>query len=117
MNIVLWDRAAIPRARHVGTGHVFRYDARSGGMVAVDRRGMAVIGILEILGAVGLIAPAVTGMLVWLTLLAAALIALLMAFAIVFHLRLSELFNTPINVVLLIIAGSVAYGRFVMAPF
>jgi len=50
-----------------GFMHVFRYDARSGGMVAVDRRGMAVIGILEILGAVGLIAPAVTGMLVWLS--------------------------------------------------
>jgi len=40
-----------------------------------------------------------------------------MAFAIVLHLQLSELFNTPINVVLLIIAGSAAYGRFVMAPF
>src|SRR5438876_577769 len=54
----------------VGSVHAFRYERaveRLPWMAAVGRRGMAVIGILEILGAIGLIAPAVTGVLVWLT--------------------------------------------------
>jgi hypothetical protein len=41
----------------------------------------------------------------------------LMAFAIVFHLQRKELDSTRINVVVLLIAGFIADGRYVMAPF
>jgi uncharacterized membrane protein len=103
-----------------GFFHVFRYDRameRLPWMAAVGKQGMAIIGILEILGGIGLIVPAVTGILVWLTALAAASIALLMLFAIVFHLRRGESRSLRINAVLLAIVAFIAYGRLVIAPF
>jgi hypothetical protein len=45
-----------------------------------------VIGVLEILAAVGLILPALTGILPWLTPLAASGLVILMAGAAVYHL-------------------------------
>jgi hypothetical protein len=83
--------------------------------VGPDR--MRVIGGLEGLGAIGLILPAATGILPWLTPLAATCLAILMAFAAVYHLRRSgEGQNVVLNVVLGVIAVLVAYGRFVVAP-
>jgi hypothetical protein len=106
----------------VGPGfvHAFRYDRAIEGlpwMAAVGKQGMAIIGILEILGAVGLIVPAVTGILVWLTPLAAALIALLMLFATAFHLRRGELMSIRGTIVLVAIGAFIAYGRLVIVPF
>jgi uncharacterized membrane protein len=101
----------------VGSTHAFRYERaveRLPWMAAVGRPRMAVIGTLEILGAIGLIAPAVTGVLVWLTPLAAAMIALLMVFATVFHWRRRERFVG--NVFLLVVAAFVAYGRVAISP-
>ena len=86
-------------------------------MLAVGRRNMAIIGALEILGAIGLIAPAATRIVPWLTPLAAACLALLMAFAFVFHLRRSgEVPNAVFNTALGVIAAVVAYGRFAVSP-
>lgn len=45
------------------------------------------IGILEILGAIGLILPALTGILPWLTPVAAIGLALIMVGAIITHVR------------------------------
>ncbi len=120
MNIAFWIAQGGLALVMVGVGsvHSFRYERtveRVPWMAAVGRRGMAVIGALEILGAIGLVAPAVTGVLVWLTPLAAALIALLMAFAIVFHWRRGERFGG--NVFLLVAAVVVAYGRVAISPF
>ncbi len=122
MNIVLWLAQVVLAVGMLGPGsvHAFRYDRaieRLLWMTAVGKRGMAIIGILEILGAIGLIVPAVTGILVWLTPLAAALIALLMLFATVFHLRRGELRSIRITIVLLVIAALIAYGRIFMSPF
>jgi len=84
----------------------------------VGRDRMRVIGGLEALGAVGLILPAATGILPWLTPLAAACLAVIMAVAAVFHLRRpGEGLNVVLNVILGVFAGLVAYGRFVVAPF
>ncbi len=44
------------------------------------------IGVAEILGALGLILPALTGILPWLTVAAAIGLAIVMAAAIIFHL-------------------------------
>ena len=120
LNIALWIAQVGLALVMVGVGsvHAFRDERaveRLPWMAAVGRRGMAVIGILEILGAIGLIAPAVTGVLVWLTPFAAAMIALLMAFAIVFHWRRGERFVG--NVFLLVAAAVVAYGRVAISPF
>lgn len=74
------------------------------------------IGILEILGAIGLILPAVTGILPWLTPLAAIGLALTMVGAIIVHIRRGEYQSILINVVLLLLALFVAYGRLVLVP-
>ena len=74
------------------------------------------IGVLEILGAIGLILPAVTGILPWLTPVAAVGLALTMIGAIITHLRRGEYSMIVINIVLLALAAFVAYGRFVLEP-
>ncbi len=74
------------------------------------------IGTLEVLGAVGVILPALTGILPWLTPLAAAGLILTMIGAMITHLRRSEPSHIPVNVVLLVLAAFVVYGRFILAP-
>jgi hypothetical protein len=61
--------------------------------------------------------PAATGILPWLTPLAAAMLALVMVLAIAFHARRpGEAPNIVINAVLGVVALVVAYGRFVLQP-
>jgi putative oxidoreductase len=83
----------------------------------VGRDRMRVIGILEILGAIGLVLPAATGILPWLTPLAAVGLAIIMALAAVYHARRpGESRNIVLNVILGLIAVVIAYGRIVVAP-
>jgi|SRR5688572_27580859 len=70
------------------------------------------IGIAELLGAIGLILPLVTGILPWLTVLAAIGLALIQALAIFTeHLPKKEFNVIPVNVVLLALAVFIAFGR------
>src|SRR5207237_9830671 len=108
--IILWFAQVFLAVVMLGGGfaRAFRYNfatERLPWMAAVGRHRMAIIGMLEILGGIGLIVPAVTGILVWLTALAAALIALPVLFAMVFHLSRGELKSIPINVVVLVTAA------------
>ncbi len=75
-----------------------------------------VIGALEVLGAIGLIAPGVTGILPGLTLLAAAGLALTMAGAILTHVRRREYPIIGVNGALLALATFVVVGRFMTGP-
>lgn len=70
------------------------------------------IGTLEVLGAIGLILPLLTGILPWLTPLAALSLALTMLGAMATHLRRHEYPNVVLNLVLLVLTALVAYGRF-----
>jgi len=89
-----------------------------GWLADVGRDRMRIIGGLETLGAIGLIVPAATGVLPWLTPVAASCLAILMTLAAVYHLRRpGEGQNVVLNVILGVIAVLVAYGRFVVAPF
>jgi len=63
------------------------------------------------LGAIGLVLPALTGILPWLTPLAALGLVLLMIGAAFTHLRRKEYGNIAINAVLLVLAAFVVYGR------
>jgi len=74
------------------------------------------IGILEVLGAIGLVLPKLTGILPWLTPTAAVGLVLTMIGAALTHLRRGENSNIMMNVVLLVMAAFVAYGRFVLLP-
>jgi uncharacterized membrane protein YphA (DoxX/SURF4 family) len=73
------------------------------------------IGAAEVLGALGVVLPALTGVLPWLTPLAALGLVLLMVGAALTHLRRKEYGNVAINAVLLVLAAFVAYGRFFLA--
>jgi VIT1/CCC1 family predicted Fe2+/Mn2+ transporter len=73
------------------------------------------IGAAEVLGAIGVVLPALTGVLPWLTPLAALGLVLLMVGAALTHLRRKEYGNVAINAVLLVLAAFVAYGRFFLA--
>ncbi|MBI4922905.1 MAG: DoxX family protein [Devosia nanyangense] len=70
------------------------------------------IGIAEGAGALGLILPLASGILAWLTPLAAIGLAIIQALAIGFHAQRGETAKSlPINLVLLALAVFVAWGR------
>jgi uncharacterized membrane protein len=75
-----------------GVGHILNFDRmatqpRQSWVTAVGRERLRIIGVLEVLGAIGVVLPGATGVLPWLVPVAAASLTLLIAFAVVFHLR------------------------------
>ncbi len=74
------------------------------------------IGVLEILAAIGLILPQATGILPWLTPLAAVGLVLLMIGAAMTHARRGEGQMIMLNMMLLLLTAFVAVGRFWLAP-
>lgn len=74
------------------------------------------VGTLEILAALGLVLPQLTGILPWLTPLAAVGLLLTMLGAITIHVRRGEASHALVNVALLLLAAFVAYGRFALVP-
>ncbi|HSG16168.1 MAG TPA: DoxX family protein [Anaerolineae bacterium] len=77
---------------------------------------LRLIGSLEILGALALILPAVTGVLPGLAALAAVGLSLTMVGAIIVHLRRKEYPNVIMNVVLLAPVIFLAFGRIFIEP-
>jgi uncharacterized membrane protein YphA (DoxX/SURF4 family) len=123
MNILLWILQILVALQFVFHAYIVgvRYEQTK------TQRGMNWVGelpgglrsfvaICEVLGGIGVILPALTGILPWLTPLAAAGLALIMLLAIGFHLMRREYPNIVINVILLALAAFVAYGRFVVVP-
>ncbi|WP_305782531.1 DoxX family protein [Symbioplanes lichenis] len=119
MNVVLWVIAAVlavaflasgvmkvvqPKEKLIASGMGWAASFSSGAVKA--------IGALEILAAIGLILPAVTGIAPVLVPLAAVGLVLVMIGAIVVHARRGETPMAGANVVLLILAAIVAWGRF-----
>ncbi|MGE4233523.1 MAG: DoxX family protein [Bacteriovoracia bacterium] len=74
------------------------------------------IGISELLGACGLILPAITRIYPILTPLAALGLLIVMILATGFHVMRGELQALPVNVVLGGICGFIAWGRAFKAP-
>lgn len=75
-----------------------------------------IIGLLELLAAIGLILPSITGILPILTPIAAAGLVLVMVGAAVTHFRRGEMPMIPVNLVLMALAAVVVYGRFIALP-
>ena len=73
-------------------------------------------GAAEILGALGVILPRLTGILPVLTPLAAACLALIMAVAISLHARRKEYSAIGVTGLLFLMAAFVAYGRWFLVP-
>ncbi|MFI7640651.1 DoxX family protein [Nonomuraea sp. NPDC049400] len=70
------------------------------------------IGVAELAGALGLILPAATGIVPFLTPLAATGLAVVMVLAALTHARRKEPAAIAFNAVLLVLAALVAWGRF-----
>ncbi len=121
MNTLLWVLQILLGLAFVAAGynHAFRFEQIKSQMKWVNdvSRGLRTfIGVAEILGGVGVILPALTRSLPWLTPLAASGLALMMLLAAGFHLLRHEYPNIVFNVVLLALAAFVAYGRFLVVP-
>ena len=75
-----------------------------------------VSGSAEILGGLGLILPGLTRIQTRLTPLAAAGLLLVMIGAIIWHAQRGEMQNIGLNMVLLLVAAFIAYGRWKLRP-
>lgn len=119
MNVVLWIIAGLlalvflgaglmkltqPKERLAGSGMAWTEDFSAGVVKG--------IGALEVLGAIGLILPAALDIAPLLTPLAALGLAVVMAGAAVTHARRKESPTIVVNLVLLLLAAVVAWGRF-----
>jgi uncharacterized membrane protein YphA (DoxX/SURF4 family) len=119
MNIALWIVQVLLAGMFLMAGvmKAFQYERAKASLPWVKDvpRGLVTfIGISELLGGLGLLLPAITGILPWLTPLAGAGLALIMILAIGFHASRREGSAIAFNSVLLVLAAFVAYGRFLI---
>jgi uncharacterized membrane protein YphA (DoxX/SURF4 family) len=119
MNLALWIVAIGLAAAFAGSGLMKQLVpkdklASSGQGWAQDysQSSIRLIGLAEILGAVGLILPAVVHIAPILVPIAAIGLALVMVGAAVVHTRRNEPMNVVVNLVLIALAVFVAWGRF-----
>ncbi len=121
MNIALWVVAVLLALAFLAAGgmHAFRYEQARKQLAWVKEAPKSLvtfIGGAELLGAVGLVLPAGTGILPWLTPVAAVGLAVIMVLAAAVHMSRHEYSNLGTNLVLFLLAAFVAYGRFALAP-
>ena len=124
MNLALWIVAAFLAAAFAGSGLMKLFVpqdklVKSGQGWAQDFSSTSVrlIGLAEVLGAAGLILPAVTHIEPVLVPLAAIGLGLVMVGAAIVHTRRKEAVNIVVNVVLLALAVFVVWGRIGPYPF
>ncbi|HEX6360616.1 DoxX family protein [Actinophytocola sp.] len=119
MNVVLWIIAGLLAAAFLAAGVMKATQPKD--KLAASGMGWAedfspgtlkAIGVLEVLAAIGLILPAVLDIAPVLVPLAALGLVLMMIGAVVVHARRRENQAIPINLVLLVLAAVVAWGRF-----
>ena len=120
MNIVLWIVQGLLAAMYLIAGQLKTFQtakAKEQLPWAKNRSDAFVrfVGISELLGALGLILPLVTGILPWLTVFAAIGLTIIQALAIFSeHLPKKEYNVIPINIVLLALAVLVVIGRWTL---
>ena len=119
MNVVLWIIAGLLAVAFLGAGLMKLsqprkkiIDSGMGWAEGFSDGGVKAIGALEVLGALGLILPALFDVATVLVPLAAVGLAVLMLGAAVTHARRKEPQMVVVNVVLLALAAVVAWGRF-----
>jgi DoxX-like family len=119
MNTALWIVAGVLAAAFAGSGLMKLLvpkdklvNAGQGWAADVSAGNVRLIGLAELLGAVGLIVPALVHIAPILVPLAAVGLVLVMVGAGVVHARRKEVLNIAVNVVLLALAVFVAWGRF-----
>ena len=119
MNVVLWIGAGVLAAVFLVSGGM-KLSQPKGKLAASSLRWtddysagtVKLIGALEVLAAVGLVLPALVGIAVVLVPLAAVGLVLLMIGAVITHGRRKESQMILVNLVLLVLAAAVVWGRF-----
>jgi uncharacterized membrane protein YphA (DoxX/SURF4 family) len=118
MNVALWIMAGILAVAFLASGFMKvsrtkeQLQPMMGWVANVPSAGVKALGALEILGALGLILPPLFGIAQILVPIAATGLAIVMVGAIIVHARRKEAQPLPVNVLLLILAVIVAWGRF-----
>lgn len=121
MNATLWLVAGVLAALYLYAGvlKTFQYEkakARLKWPADLPRGLVAGIGISELLGGLGLVLPLLTGVLPWLTPLAASGIVVIMLLATAFHVKRREYPAAGLTLLLAALAAYVASGRWHLIP-
>ena len=121
MNVVLWVLQGLTAVGFGGHGFLLisrpqRMAERVPWVRALPPPFVRVLGLLEILGAIGVVVPAATGLWPSLTVAAAGGLVAMMLLAMLFHITRREWPNIGLNFVLGALAFAVAYGRLVIEP-
>lgn len=117
MNIVLWVVQALLAVLYLMAGGMKTFNTAKARETMTWTQGRSdsfvrFVGTMELLGAAGLVLPLLTGILPWLTVLAAIGLALIQLLAIsTVHLPRKEYSVIPVNIVLLALAVLVAIVR------
>jgi uncharacterized membrane protein YphA (DoxX/SURF4 family) len=124
MNLALWVAAIVLAAAFAGSGLMKQFVPKDklvtsgqGWAQDISPTSIRLIGLVEVLGAAGLILPAVTHIAPILVPLAAIGLALVMVGAAIVHARRNEPTNVIVNIVLLALAAFVAWGRLGLYTF
>jgi hypothetical protein len=119
MNLALWIVAIVLAAVFAGSGIMKQFVPKDklvtsgqGWAQDVSPTSIRLIGLAEVLGAIGLVLPAAVHIVPILVPLAAVGLALVMAGAAAVHARRKEAPMVGVNAVLLVLAVVVAWGRF-----
>jgi uncharacterized membrane protein YphA (DoxX/SURF4 family) len=121
MNILLWVLQIFAALLYMGSGvmKVFMFDKVSEGVpsfAALPREVWKILGIVELVCAVGLIVP---GALHWhpaLTVVAAAVLAIESVLFVWVHVKYREMTPIILSCVLGLLTAFIAYGRMVLVP-
>lgn len=120
MNIVLWVAQILLAAMYgmAGIMKTFQTAKAKEQMPWAKNRSdgfVRFVGTSELLGALGLILPLVTGILPWLTILAAIGLMLIQLLAIITeHLPKKEYNVIPVNVLLVVLSTFIIIGRWTL---
>lgn len=91
-------------------------DPRQGWVNDFSPSVVRLIGLAELAGAIGLVVPGLVNLAEVLTPLAAAGLAIEQVGAAITHQRRSETANIPVNLLLVLANGFIAFGRFFLEP-
>lgn len=123
MNTYLWVAQAVLAGAFLAHGLLFLFPSAAIRKMVDEQQSpfpagfMRFIYVAEVLASFGLILPGLTGVLPWLTPLAAVGLAAIMVGAVVLHLSRREVPPAVVTFVLLALAVLVAVARWLVTPF
>ena len=121
MNMLLWVLQVLGALLYLASGvmKVFMFDKVSEGVPsfgALPREAWKVLGMLELVSAVGLIIPAALHWQPQLTVLAAAVLAIESLVFVGVHVKYREITPIIMSGVLGLLMAFIAYGRMILQP-